>query len=171
MSLNGDLSPSSLVFHAFLSARTWFLSALSTETVGLTIALAEQAVDRFSFLGMQTVFALAFCLMVSCAAVQPGTQSELAGEWRYTDKIQTCHYVFKRDGSFHGEVTYHRKLISKFTGRWSVQDDTLVYNYISDALDRIPAGANDRDKLLLVQKDSFTIEAADGSKRRYVRIR
>ena len=120
---------------------------------------------------MKTVCALAFCLMASCAAFPPATQSELVGEWRYADKIQTCHYLFKRDGSFHGEVTYHQKLISKFAGRWSVQDDTLLYKYISDALDRIPAGAVDRDKLLLVQKDSFTIEAADGSRRRYARIR
>lgn len=118
---------------------------------------------------MKTVFALALCLMASCAAFQPIAESTLVGEWRYTDKIQTCHYVFKRDGSFHGEVTYHRKLISKFTGRWSVQNDSLLYNYISDTLDRIPAGAIDRDKLLMVQKDSFTIEAADGSKRRYTR--
>ena len=125
----------------------------------------------FSFSRMKAVFALTFCLMASCAALQPTTQSKLAGEWRYTDKTQSCHYVFKRDGSFNGEVTYHQKLISKFTGRWSVQDDTLLYTYASDALNRIPAGAIDRDKLLMVQKDFFTIEAADGSKRRYSRIR
>jgi hypothetical protein len=144
---------------------------LSAEIGGPTITLAEQTVDRHSFLDMQTVFALALCLMASCTTVQPTSQTQLEGEWRYADKIQTCHYVFKRDGSFHGEVTYHRKLISKFTGRWSVQQNTLVYKYISDALDRIPIGAIDRDKLLLVQKDSFTIEAADGSRRRYDRIR
>jgi hypothetical protein len=125
----------------------------------------------FSFTRMKAVFALTFCLMASCAAPQRTTQKHLAGEWRYTDKIQSCRYVFKRDGSFSGEVTYHEKLISKFIGRWSVQDGTLLYNYTSDALERIPAGATDRDKLLVVQKDSFTIEAADGSQRKYSRIR
>ncbi len=125
----------------------------------------------FSFSRMKAVSALTFCLMASCAALQPSTQSKLAGEWRYTDKIQSCHYVFKRDGNFNGEVIYHRKLISKFAGRWFVQNDTLLYYYTSDALDRIPAGAIDRDKLLMVQKDFFTIQAADGSKRRYSRIR
>lgn len=138
--------------------------------MGPTIALAEEAADCFSFSCMKTVFALTLFLMASCAVVQPGRQSALTGEWRYADKIQSCHYVFNRDGTFHGEVTYRGKLISKFTGRWSVRGDTLLYNYISDALDRIPAGATDRDKLLAVQKDSFTIEAADGSKRTYARI-
>jgi hypothetical protein len=120
---------------------------------------------------MKAALALTFGLMASCAALQPTIQSKLAGEWRYADRIQSCHYVFKRDGSFYGEVTYRRKLISKFTGRWSVQADALFYRYTSDALDRIPAGAIDRDKLLTVQKDFFTIEAADGSKRKYSRIR
>jgi hypothetical protein len=125
----------------------------------------------FSFTRMKPLFAITFCLLASCAAVRPPTQSTLAGEWRYKDKIQSCHYVFNNDGSFHGEVIYHRKLISKFTGRWAVQGDTLRYNYLSDTLNRIPAGAIDRDKLLSVQKDAFTIEAADGSKRTYSRVR
>ena len=125
----------------------------------------------FSFSPVKAVSALILCLLASCAALQPISRSKLAGEWRYTDKIQTCYYVFKKDGTFNGEVTFHRKLISKFTGRWSVRDDTLLYHYTSDALDRIPAGAMDRDKLLSVQRDFFTIEAADGSRRRYTRIR
>jgi len=120
---------------------------------------------------MKVLFALAFCLLASCAAVRPTSQRTLAGEWRYKDKIQSCHYVFNRDGTFRGEVIFQQKLISKFTGRWSVQDDTLRYNYLTDALNRIPAGAIDRDKLLSVQENSFTIEAADGSKRTYSRIR
>lgn len=120
---------------------------------------------------MKPVLALTLCLIASCAAVRPTTQSKLTGEWRYTDKIQSCHYVFKGDGSFNGEVTYRGKLISKFAGRWSVKGDALLYHYTRDALHRIPVGATDRDTLLQVQNDSFTIEAADGSKRTYSRIR
>ncbi|MEY2562876.1 MAG: hypothetical protein QOH88_1069 [Verrucomicrobiota bacterium] len=125
----------------------------------------------FSFSRMKALFALTLCLLASCAAVRPATQSTLAGEWRYRDKIQSCHYVFNQDGSFHGEVIYHGKLVSKFTGRWSVQGDALRYNYLTDALHRIPPGSIDRDKLLTVQKDSFAIEAADGSRRTYSRVR
>jgi hypothetical protein len=51
-----------------------------------------------------------------------------------------------------------------------VNGNALLYTYLSDALGRIPAGATDRDKLLGIQKDFFLIEAADGSRRRYLRV-
>jgi hypothetical protein len=120
---------------------------------------------------MKTVFALALCLMASCAGLRWNSPSSLVGEWRYADKIQSCHYVFNADGTFKGEVIYSAKLISKFTGRWSVHGDALHYIYSADALHTIPAGATDRDKLLRVHREFFIIEAADGSRRKYLRIR
>jgi hypothetical protein len=120
---------------------------------------------------MKAVLALTLCLMTSCAGLRSNSSNSLVGEWRYADKIQSCHYVFSRDGTFKGEVVYHAKLISKFTGHWSVDGDTLFYTYFSDELDRIPAGATDRDKLLSVRREFFIIEAADGKKRKYTRIR
>ena len=63
-----------------------------------------------------------------------------------------------------------KKLISKFTGRWSVDGNNLLYTYTSDALDKIPAGTTDRDKLLSVHEEFFVIEAADGSRRKYLRV-
>ena len=120
---------------------------------------------------MKAVLVLTLCLMASCAGLRSSSQSSLVGEWRYADKIQGCHYVFSRDGSFKGEVVYHAKLMSKFTGRWSVDGNTLLYKYIGDKLHRIPAGATDRDRLLSVQREYFIIEAADGSRRKYLRIR
>jgi hypothetical protein len=125
----------------------------------------------FFFSRMKPALALLLFLIVSCAAVRPTTQSKLTGEWRYTDKIQSCHYVFKGDGTFNGEVTYHGNLVSKFAGRWSVEGDALLYQYSSDALHRIPVGATDRDTILSIQNESFTIEAADGSQRTYSRTR
>lgn len=119
---------------------------------------------------MKALLALLFCLLASCAGLQSSPNS-LVGEWRYADKIQSCHYVFNRNGAFNGDVVYHGKTISKFTGRWAVEQNTLLYTYNGDALDRIPAGATDRDKLLSVQEEFFVIEAADGSKRKYLRIR
>jgi hypothetical protein len=120
---------------------------------------------------MKAVLALLLCLLASCAGLRSNAPSNLVGEWRYADRIQACRYVFNRDGSFEGDVVYHTKRISKFKGRWSVADDVLLYTYISDALHRIPAGATDRDKLLSVHREFFIIEAADGSKRRYLRVR
>jgi hypothetical protein len=99
------------------------------------------------------------------------SQSSLVGEWRYEDKNQSCHYFFESDGTFKGEVIYHAKLVSKFSGRWSVAGDALHYTYAHDALGRIPAGAVDRDKLLTVRKEFFVIEAADGNQRKYLRVR
>jgi hypothetical protein len=119
---------------------------------------------------MKAVFALILCSLTSCAGLQSRSPSSLVGEWRYADKIQGCHYVFSRNGTFHGDVVYHGRTISKFTGRWSVNGDALLYTYISDALNRIPAGATDRDRLLRVEREFFIIEAADGSKRKYRRV-
>ena len=108
--------------------------------------------------------------MASCAGVQTNNRNSLVGEWRYADQTQSCRYAFKEDGSFTGEVVYRKKLISKFRGRWAVSGNALLYTYLSDALGRIPAGATDRDKLIGIQTDSFLIEAADGSRRRYQRV-
>lgn len=119
---------------------------------------------------MKIALVLVCCLLASCASLPLKGRGPLVGEWRYADNLQSCRYHFKRDGHFTGEVRLRTKLVSKFTGTWTVQDDRLFYTYISDELGRIPAGATDRDKLLSVEKDSFLIEAADGSRRRYTRI-
>lgn len=120
---------------------------------------------------MKAILALTLLCLASCAGLPSRSASSLAGEWRYIDQIQGCHYVFDPNGTFKGDVIYRGKTISKFTGRWSVRGDTLHYVYVRDALGRIPAGAIDRDKLLSVQKEFFVIEAADGKRRKYLRVR
>lgn len=120
---------------------------------------------------MKTVLALTLLSLASCAGWHSNSPSSLVGEWRYADEIKSCRYVFNRNGTFTGDVVYHGKTVSKFTGRWSVEGDTLLYTYISDALHKIPAGAIDRDKLLDVRPEFFIIQAADGSKRKYLRVR
>jgi len=119
---------------------------------------------------MKFLLLLTLCSFASCAGLQSNSASSLVGEWRYADNIQSCHYVFNRNGTFSGDVTYRGKTISKFTGRWSVDGNTLHYAYASDSLDRIPPGAKDRDKLLSVHSGFFIIQAADGSKRKYFRV-
>lgn len=120
---------------------------------------------------MKVALFLITCLLASCASVPPQGRNTLVGKWRYADNLQSCHYHFKKDGHFTGEVRLAGRLASKFTGTWDVQGDLLLYNYISDELGRIPPGATDRDKLLSVGRDSFLIEAGDGSRRRYSRLR
>jgi hypothetical protein len=120
---------------------------------------------------MRFLLSLSFCLLVSCAGLPPQVSSRIVGEWRYADEIQSCHYVFALDGTFRGEVIYKGEPFSKFTGTWSVKGDAILYRYTKDALGRIQPGALDRDKLLKVGKDFFIIQAADGNKRRYERVR
>jgi hypothetical protein len=114
---------------------------------------------------------LSLVVLASCASVERRNGSDLVGSWRYVDSTQSCDYSFKGDGSFTGTVKLQKKLVSKFTGRWSVKDGALLYSYISDVFDRIPPGATDRDQLLEVKKDSFLIQAANGERRRYLRVR
>jgi hypothetical protein len=125
----------------------------------------------FSSCRMKIALALIFCLLASCSTLPPDKRNSLVGEWRYADNTQSCRYRFKRNGTFTGEVHVQAKLVSKFRGTWTVQNDGLLYRYAGDELGRIPAGTTDRDKLLSVQKGSFLIEAADGNQRRYLRIR
>jgi len=120
---------------------------------------------------MKIVLFLVSWLVASCASLSPSAANAVVGEWNYTDSTQSCRYHFKRDGTFTGEVRLKGTLVSNFTGTWAVQNDQLLYTYLSDKLGRIPNGATDRDKLLNVQKNSFLIEAADGNRRRYSRIR
>jgi hypothetical protein len=121
---------------------------------------------------MKAVLAfISLLLLTACATVDPPSRArELVGNWRYTDRVQSCQYSFKSDGFFTGEVKLRKKLISKFKGRWSVRGQTLLYSYVSDTLRRIPAGATDRDQLLEIKQDAFVIQAANGERRRYVRI-
>ncbi|HEX8897618.1 MAG TPA: hypothetical protein VF751_02880 [Chthoniobacterales bacterium] len=120
---------------------------------------------------MKSVVALLVVFsIVSCASLERESRTELVGHWRYTDQKQSCDYSFKSDGSFTGEVRHRAKLVSKFTGRWTVRRQALLYLYTSDAFGRIPSGATDRDQLLEVKKDSFLIQAANGDRRRYRRI-
>ena len=121
---------------------------------------------------MKAARALIFGLMLTgCATVERQSRTPFVGDWLYADKVQSCRYSFKADGSFNGDVTYRSATISRFNGRWTVKDNALLYTYLGDSFGRIPAGAIDRDQVLEVNDDSFLIRAANGERRRYRRIR
>ena len=121
---------------------------------------------------MKTVFLFVSLLLIAaCASVESSSPArQIVGNWRYVDQVQSCCYSFKSDGSFTGEVRHRAKLVSKFTGRWAVDGQALLYKYVSDSLGSIPPGATDRDQLLEVKRDFFEIQAANGERRRYVRM-
>lgn len=121
---------------------------------------------------MKSVLAALFLLsFAACAAVERQSRAELVGHWRYADSTQSCDYSFKPDGSFTGQVRQRARIVSNFTGRWTVRGNALHYTYVSDVFGRIPPGATDRDQLLEIKRDSFLIQAANGEQRRYRRVR
>jgi outer membrane biogenesis lipoprotein LolB len=118
-----------------------------------------------ALLALISLLFLAACTSLTAT----GPAQQLVGDWRYSDRIQSCTYSFQRDGSFTGEVRMRSRLVSQFSGRWSVKGQILFYRYLSDALGRIPAGTTDQDQLLEVTEGSFVIRAANGDQRRYQR--
>ncbi len=120
---------------------------------------------------MKSLVVLALFLLVSCETTPRRTNLALAGEWLYKDPAQSCRYVFKPDGTFTGEVSQLGQALSRFKGKWTVQGDALLYEYTGDELGRIEPGTRDRDKLLSTAPSEFVIEASDGSRRVYRRIR
>ena len=120
---------------------------------------------------MKSLLVLTLLLLTSCALLSPEPGVTLAGEWLYKDSVQSCRYVFKKDGTFTGEVTQLGQSLSRFTGKWTLQGDALLYQYTGDELGRIAPGTQDRDKLLTTERDHFVIEASDGSQRTYRRVR
>ena len=120
---------------------------------------------------MKAVLALVFvALLPGCATFDRQSRAPFVGDWLYADQVQSCRYSFSPDGTFQGEVRQNAVAISRFTGRWTVKADALLYTYLSDAFGRIPVGATDRDQVLEVSRDSFFIRAANGERRRYRRI-
>ena len=121
---------------------------------------------------MKAVLALILVAMLpACATPDRHSRASFVGDWVYADKVQSCRYSFGADGTFHGQVQQNAVTISRFTGRWTVEGDSLLYTYLSDAFGRIPVGATDRDQVLEVSRDSFFIRAANGERRRYQRTR
>ena len=121
---------------------------------------------------MKAVLALILVAMLpGCATLDPQSRAPFVGDWLYADQVQSCRYSFRADGTFHGQVRQNAATVSRFTGRWTVKGDALLYTYLSDAFGRIPVGATDRDQVLEVSRDSFFIRAANGERRRYRRIR
>ncbi len=107
--------------------------------------------------------------MVSCGTVTRLPARELVGQWRCRLGPQTCQYVFRENGTFSGYVTEGGALLSNFSGRWRRNGDAIHYEYTNDTVGKIPPGTTDRDTLVEIARNYFVIEAADGSRRRYVR--
>jgi hypothetical protein len=123
---------------------------------------------------LPTNFKLALVLsafiLASCSTIGGKETSNLIGRWRSTDQRHTAEYAFFPNSTFNGSVTGDGVLVSQFTGNWSFRDSAILYQYTFDKMGRIPPGTKDRDKVISISRDQFVIEAADGSRRKYIRV-
>ena len=109
--------------------------------------------------------------LTSCATVGgDAATTKLVGRWRSQNQAQTAEYIFAANGTFTGTVVARGTVVSNFTGKWTLKSGAILYEYTGDTMGSIPVGTRDRDKLLSVAPDRYLIEAADGSRRTYVRI-
>ena len=119
---------------------------------------------------MKAILVLSGLLLASCLTSGGINQNRLVGKWRSTGERHTAEYLFLGNGTFSGSVSSGAAVVSQFVGKWSVSGDSILYEYVRDIKGTIPAGTKDRDTLVAVAKDHYIIEAADGSRRKYVRI-
>ena len=119
---------------------------------------------------MRLVTVITLASLASCTAMLPAPANRLVGEWRYSDGLSSCRYIFRKDGTFRAEVAYGQAAVFGFTGRWRVRGEMLCYENVQDDAGQPPAGTTDPDKLLSVEKDYFVILAPDGRQRRYDRL-
>lgn len=139
---------------------------------GCGIARCTRAGDSVRLnTAFKTVVAFATLLVASCAAVEPPREKKLAGKWQTKNPRATAEYVFRDDGTFSGRVTADGRVVANFTGKWSLTEDAILYEYLTDTAGTIDPGTRDRDKLLSLERDHFVIEARDGSRRTYTRVR
>ena len=63
------------------------------------------------------------------------------------------------------------ELIRKFEALWRLDGDMIVYTHTVDSSAQIPVGAEERDELIRVAEDYYTIEAGDRLQRTYFRVK
>ena len=116
---------------------------------------------------------LLFAMLAPCQAELSAEEQKLVGEWEYEDEEQktVARHIFRADSTYTAELRRGGELQRKFEGLWRIEGDKLVYTYTSDSLDQIPAGETEKDHLVRVTEDSYTIEAGDHLHRTYFRVK
>jgi hypothetical protein len=115
-------------------------------------------------------------LLVGCATetAPPPTPraGELIGHWRRLDppKELLAEITFAPDGTFSARATTHERLFAKARGKWTLQNNTLYYEYTSSSTWRVRIGTKDRDRILDITKDYFVVQNIDGERHRWNRF-
>jgi len=108
--------------------------------------------------------------MVAVAASAQLKPAQLVGHWRTAGPHLGCDITYAADGTFSGRIELDGAVISTFAGKWSLNGDKLDYTYTKSSPQNAPLG-KDRDRLIEATKNYFVIEASDGSRRKYSRVK
>lgn len=99
-------------------------------------------------------------------------EQKLVGKWRHEGKDgQVAAQVFRANGTYVAELRQGDALKRKFEGLWRLDGDRIVYTYTADSLAQIPVGTEERDYLVRIAEDYYTIEAGDHLQRTYFRVK
>jgi len=113
---------------------------------------------------------LLILLLTTVAANAQPKPAQLIGHWRTADPHFSCDIMFAADGTFSGHIQQNGAVVSTFAGKWSLSGDNLDYIYTKSSPQDAPL-RKDRDRLIEVTKDYYVVEAYDGNRRKYSRIR
>ncbi len=112
-------------------------------------------------------------VLAPCRADLSSEEQKLVGVWQYedADSKTIARHTFRADSTYTAELRQGDDLLRKFEGLWRIEGDMIVYTYTSDSLEQIPAGATEKDHLVRVTENSYTIEAGDHLHRTYFRVK
>ena len=99
-------------------------------------------------------------------------EKKFVGQWQHEEKEGLmAQYVFRANGSYTGELRREGELVRKFEGLWRIDEGMIIYTYTSDSLAQVPIGTTEKDRIVGVSEDSYTIEAGDHLQRTYFRVK
>jgi uncharacterized protein (TIGR03066 family) len=120
-----------------------------------------------------------FLLLAICvAAVLPAFAEEqaidgkkLIGKWKYEadNGERVVRYDFRADGTFVAQLQHGGEVARRLSGRWAVEDVTLVMIYDNDSHAIMEPGRRDHERIMRVDETSFTIEFPGEHRRTYWR--
>ena len=115
---------------------------------------------------------MTMAMLSPCKADVSPEEQKLVGQWKHeTEEGTVARQWFRANGTCMSELRRGDELIRKFEGLWRLDGDMIVYTHTVDSLAQIPVGTEERDKLIRVAEDYYTIEGGDHLERTYFRVK
>jgi len=94
---------------------------------------------------------------------------QFVGRWHASHGALSCDWTLRTDRTFIAELSRGKRVFSRPTGRWRVQEEYLVSDYLDDEFGEIGSSFPDCDKITEVAADYFILLTSTGL-RKYQRI-